>query len=154
VFKFGNELASTTAEDFIAKLLAGHLGAVGVVTGEDFTFGKCRGGNADVLRQLGAEHGIQAETVAPVLLDGERISSGRIREALQAGDPGKATRLLTRPFAIEGVVVDGDKRGRALARPPISSSAVSAPAYGIYAARVTLDDGASMTASPAGYPPD
>ena len=103
---------ATTAEDFVAELLAEQLGAAGVVTGEDFTFGKGRGGNAAVLRELGAKHGIAAETVAPVLLDGERISSGRIREALQAGDPGTATRLLTRPFAIEGEVVHGDKRGR------------------------------------------
>lgn len=143
VFRFGDELASTTAEDFVSRLLAKQLGAAGVVTGEDFTFGKGRGGNADVLRELGAEHGIQAETVAPVLLDGERISSGRIREALMAGDPGTATRLLTRPFAIEGVVVDGAKRGRALGWPTanVELGNYLRPAYGIYAVRVTLDDG-------------
>ncbi|MCF2515707.1 bifunctional riboflavin kinase/FAD synthetase [Sphingomonas sp. G124] len=143
VFRFGNELASTTAEDFIAKLLARQLGASGVVTGEDFTFGKGRGGNTEVLRKLGAEHGIQAEAVAPVLLDGEKISSGRIREALKAGDPGTATRLLTRPFAIEGVVVHGDKRGRALGWPTanVELGNYLRPAYGIYAVRVTLDDG-------------
>ncbi|HVF38169.1 MAG TPA: bifunctional riboflavin kinase/FMN adenylyltransferase, partial [Sphingomicrobium sp.] len=111
VFNFGEELASTTAEEFVA-LLAGRLGAAGVMTGEDFTFGKGRGGNVAVLRELGTSHGIAAETVAPVLLDGARISSGRVREALQAGDPGAATRLLTRPFAVEGVVIHGDKRGR------------------------------------------
>ncbi len=87
VFNFGAELASTTAEDFVAGILAGRFGAAGVVTGEDFTFGKGRGGNATVLRDLGAEHGIVAETVAPVLLDGERVSSGRIREALSGRRP-------------------------------------------------------------------
>lgn len=141
VFRFGDELASTTAEDFVAKLLAGQLGAAGVVTGEDFTFGKGRGGNAEVLRELGAEHGVRAETVAPVLLDGDRISSGRVREALQAGDPGTAIRLLTRPFAIEGEVVHGDKRGRALGWPTANVELHNylRPAYGIYAVRVTLD---------------
>ena len=141
VFRFGDELASTTAEDFIAKLLAGQLGAAGVVTGEDFTFGKGRGGDAKVLRELGAEHGVRAETVAPVLLDGDRISSGRVREALQAGDPGTAIRLLTRPFAIEGEVVHGDKRGRALGWPTANVELHNylRPAYGIYAVRVTLD---------------
>jgi len=161
VFHFGDELASTNAEDFVTELLAGHLGAAGVVTGEDFTFGKGRGGNADVLRELGAEHGIQAETVAPVLLDGERISSGRIRKSLMAGDPRSATRLLTRPFAIEGVVVDGDKRGRALGWPTanVELGNYLRPAYGIYAVRVTLDDGsehdgvASLGIRPTFEPP-
>jgi riboflavin kinase/FMN adenylyltransferase len=141
VFRFGDELASTTAEDFIGKLLAERLGAAGVVTGEDFTFGKGRGGNAEVLSELGAKHGIIAETVAPVLLDGRRISSGWVREALQAGDPGTATKLLTRPFAIEGMVIHGDKRGRALGWPTanVELGNYLRPAYGIYAVRVTLD---------------
>ena len=143
VFNFGQELASTTAEDFVGRLLAGQLGAAGVVTGEDFTFGKGRGGNATVLRKLGAKHGIEAETVAPVLLDGKRISSGWVREALQAGDPGTAVRLLTRPFAIEGAVVHGDKRGRELGWPTanVELGNYLRPAYGVYAVRVTLDDG-------------
>ena len=85
VFNFGAELASTTAEGFVAGILADRFGAAGVVTGEDFTFGKGRGGNAQVLRDLGAQHGIGAETVEAVMLDGNRISSGLVREALQAG---------------------------------------------------------------------
>ena len=85
----------------------------------------------------GPSHGIEAETVAPVLLDGERISSGRVREALKAGDPGAATRLLTRPFAIEGEVIHGDKRGRALGWPTanVELGNYLRPAYGIYAVR-------------------
>jgi riboflavin kinase / FMN adenylyltransferase len=142
VFRFGAELAGTTAEEFVSGLLAGHLGAAGVVTGEDFTFGKGRGGNVQVLRELGAKHGIEAETVAPVLLDGTRISSGRVREALQAGDPGTATHLLSRPFAIQGEVIDGDKRGRELGWPTANLELHNylRPAYGIYAVRVQLDD--------------
>ncbi len=161
VFRFGSELASTTAEDFVAELLAKQLGATGVVTGEDFTFGKGRGGNAQLLRELGGEHGIVAETVAPVLLDGQRISSGWVREALQAGDPGTAIRLLTRPFAIEGTVVHGDKRGRELGWPTANVELHNylRPAYGIYAVRVTLDDGsehdgvASLGVRPSFDPP-
>ncbi|HEV2043265.1 MAG TPA: riboflavin kinase, partial [Sphingomicrobium sp.] len=117
VFDFNAALAATTAEDFVAELLAKQIGAAGVVTGEDFTFGRARGGNAEVLRELGAEHGIAAETVGAVALDGEPVSSSRIREALKAGDPGAATHLLTRPFAVEGVVIHGDKRGRDLGWP-------------------------------------
>ena len=141
VFRFGAELASTTAEEFVSRLLAEQLGVAGVVTGEDFTFGKGRGGNFEVLREAGAHHGVLAETVAPVLLDDERISSGRVREALQAGDPGMATRLLSRPFAIEGDVIHGDKRGRELGWPTANLELGNylRPAYGIYAVRVTVD---------------
>jgi riboflavin kinase/FMN adenylyltransferase len=143
VFKFGAELASTTAEDFVGELLAKRLAAAGVVTGEDFTFGKGRGGNVALLRELGARHGIEAEAVEAVLLDGGRISSGRVREALQAGDPGTATHLLTRPFAIEGTVIHGDKRGRELGWPTANMELGKylRPKYGIYAVRVRLDDG-------------
>src|SRR4051794_9868988 len=114
VFEFGEELRSTSAEQFVTELLGKRLGAAGVVTGDDFTFGKMRGGNVELLKVLGAEHGIAAETVAPVLLDGHRISSGRVRDALIAGDTGTATRLMSRDFAIEGIVQEGDKRGREL----------------------------------------
>ena len=142
VFRFGAELASTTAEDFIAELLAKRFGAAGVVTGEDFIFGKGRGGNVELLRDLGATYGIVAETVAPVLLDGARISSGLAREALQAGDPGTATHLLSRPFAVQGVVIHGDKRGRELGWPTANLEMHNylRPKYGVYAVRVHLDD--------------
>jgi riboflavin kinase/FMN adenylyltransferase len=143
VFQFDGALASTTAEDFVGDILAKQIGAAAVVTGEDFTFGKGRAGNADVLRQLGKANGIASETVAPVLVNGERVSSGRIRELLQAADPGAATRLLTRPFAVEATVEHGDGRGHDLGWPTANLRLGNylRPAYGIYAVRVRLDDG-------------
>ena len=142
VFNFGDELASTTAEEFVAGLLGRRLGAAGVVTGEDFTFGRGRGGNAQVLRELGSANGIEAETVDAVLMNGSAVSSSRIRDALRAGQPGIATHLLTRPFAIEGVVIHGDKRGRELGWPTANLELGNylRPAYGIYAVRVRTDD--------------
>jgi riboflavin kinase/FMN adenylyltransferase len=161
VFEFGEELRSTPAEDFITELLGKRIGAAGVVTGDDFTFGKMRGGNVELLRTFGAEHGIVAETVAPVLLGDIRISSGRIREALEAGDTGTATRLMSRDFAIEGVVQGGDRRGRELGYPTANMTLgdYQRPRYGIYAVRVTLDDGsehpgvASLGVRPTFDPP-
>ncbi|WP_310469206.1 bifunctional riboflavin kinase/FAD synthetase [Sphingomonas sp.] len=161
VFAFDAALAATTAEDFVADLLARRIGASGVVTGEDFTFGKGRGGNAAVLRELGAAHGIAAEAVAPVALDGEAVSSSRIRDALAAGDPATATHLLTRPFAVEGVVERGDARGRDLGYPTanLRLGDYQRPAYGIYAVTVRLDDGrehpgvASLGIRPTFQPP-
>ena len=143
VFDFDAELAATTAEDFVVKLLAERLGVSGVVTGEDFTFGKARGGNTGVLRDLGAQHGITATTVGPVTDAGGVISSSRIRDALKAGECETATRLLTRPFAIEAVVQHGDKNGRDLGFPTANMDMghYLRPRFGVYAVRGKLPDG-------------
>ena len=142
VFEFGAGLASMDAREFVANVLAGQIGAAGVVTGDDFSFGKGRSGDASLLAKIGAGHGIGAEAVAQVVLEGERISSGRIREALVVGDTGTATRMLSRDYAIEGVVERGDARGRELGFPTanLSLGDYQRPKYGIYAVRVTLDD--------------
>ena len=142
MFRFDRALASTSAEEFVSALLAERIGAAAVVTGDDLGFGKGRAGNIQVLKELGARHDIAAEAVAPVLINGERVSSGRIRAALQAGDPGTATRLLTRPFAIEGVVEPGDRRGRELGYPTanVALGDYLRPAYGIYAVRMRIDE--------------
>ena len=143
VFRFDGALASVTAEDFVTDRLIARAGAAGVVTGEDFTFGKARGGNTSVLAQLGAAHDLAVETVGPVADGGEAVSSSRIRAALQAGDCATATHLLTRPFAIEGVVVHGDKRGRTIGYPTanLELGDYLRPRYGIYAVRGLLLDG-------------
>ena len=135
LFEFGDALASTEAESFVRDLLGGHIGAAGVVTGEDFTFGKGRGGNAGVLRDVGASCGIEARTVGPVMQGKQVVSSSRIRDALKAGDCEKAEVLLTRPFAMRGEVIHGDKRGREIGYPTANMEPGSyiRPRYGIYA---------------------
>ena len=145
VFEFTRDLAATSAEDFVA-LLVGQLGAGGIVTGDDFTFGKGRAGNVAVLAELAARHGIVAEAVGPVSAGEQRVSSGFIREALTAGDLATATALLTRPFAVQGVVEDGDKRGRGLGFPTanLQLGDYQRPRYGIYAVMVRLDDGREL----------
>ena len=161
VFEFGAELASMDAEAFVADVLGKWIGAAGVVTGDDFSFGKGRTGDAALLAKVGREHGIGAEAVAQVVLDGERISSGRIREALIAGDTATATHMLTRDYAIEGVVLRGDRRGRELGYPTanLALGDYLRPKYGIYAVRVTLEDGtehpgvASLGVRPTFEPP-
>ncbi|MBF5090196.1 bifunctional riboflavin kinase/FAD synthetase [Novosphingobium sp. NBM11] len=143
VFAFDGTLAATTAEDFVRGLLVDRLGAAGVVTGEDFTFGKGRGGNVRVLAELGAESGLTARAVGPVVESGEVVSSSRIRAALQAGDCATATRLLTRPFAIRGVVQHGDKLGRTIGFPTanLPLGTYLRPRYGIYAVTGRMPDG-------------
>lgn len=162
VFEFDEELAATSAEDFVARLLGAHLGAAGVVTGEDFTFGRGRAGNVALLGREGARHGIAARTVGPVVDTGLPVSSSRIRDALKAGECEVAARLMTRPFAVRGPVLHGDKRGREIGYPTanLNMGPYLRPRYGIYAvtARVldtgeTLKGAASLGIRPQFEPP-
>lgn len=143
VFHFGEALAATSAHDFVCALLAGAIGAAGVVTGEDFTFGKGRAGNRARLGELGGRCGLAARAVGPVLDGGSPVSSSRIRDALTAGDCHGAARLLTRPFAVRGMVEHGDKRGRTIGYPTANLALGSylRPRYGIYAVRGKLPGG-------------
>ncbi len=143
VFHFSGTLANVTAEAFVTDWLGGHLGASGVVTGEDFTFGKGRGGNITVLREVANTLGMSCDAVGPVCDDDGPISSSRIRQALQSGDCETANRLLTRPFAVEGTVQHGDKNGRKLGFPTanIDMGNYLRPRYGIYAVRGLLPNG-------------
>ncbi|HEX8261322.1 MAG TPA: bifunctional riboflavin kinase/FAD synthetase [Allosphingosinicella sp.] len=143
VFSFDAGLAATPADQFISRNLLELIGAAGVVTGEDFTFGRGRGGNIAVLQDAGARLGFSVDAVGPVSDARGPISSSRIRDALVAGDCGEASRLLTRPFAIEGVVEHGDKRGRTIGYPTanIALGPYLRPRFGIYAVRGRLADG-------------
>jgi len=143
VFRFDAGFAAASPEEFVADWLGARLGAAGVVTGEDFTFGRNRGGDVRLLAQLGTAHGFSAEAVAPVTDEGLPVSSSRIRAALREGDCETAARLLTRPFAIEGVVEHGDKRGRTIGYPTanLSLDRYLRPRFGVYAVRGRLPDG-------------
>jgi riboflavin kinase/FMN adenylyltransferase len=135
VFHFDADLAGTSAEDFIRAILIERFGAHGVVTGGDFTFGKGAKGNVELLRTLGGELGLQSRVVEAVSEGDEVVSSSRIRQALRDGDPQLAARLLTRPFAIRGIVEHGDKRGRTIGYPTanVTIDNYLRPKYGIYA---------------------
>lgn len=137
VFDFDAAMAATSAEDFVTQLLGQQLGASGVVTGEDFTFGKGRSGNVAMLKEIGATIGMTATAMGPVTDESGVISSSRIREALREGGCAMATKLLSRPFTVEGVVQHGDKNGRLLGFPTANLDMANylRPRYGIYAVR-------------------
>ncbi|MEL7217699.1 MAG: bifunctional riboflavin kinase/FAD synthetase [Pseudomonadota bacterium] len=134
VFHFGKDLASTSAEDFITEILIKRFGAHGVVTGADFSFGKMAKGNIELLQTFGAERGLKSRVVEAVESDGV-VSSSRVREALRDGNPQLAAELLTRPFAIRGIVEHGDKNGRKLGYPTanVAIEHYLRPKYGVYA---------------------
>lgn len=143
VIRFDRALAGVSAEDFVTDWLVGRLGAAGVVTGQDFSFGRGGAGNAETLARLAAAHGCIAEAVAPVAEGAAAVSSSRIRQALRDADPVEAARLMTRPFAVSGEVIHGDKLGRTIGFPTANLllGDYVRPAYGIYAVRGRLADG-------------
>ena len=114
---FDAQLAALTPEDFVAQVLAGSLQARQVAVGDNFRFGAGRRGDVGDLARLGARHGITV-TVLPMLhVDGERVSSSRIRRALAAGAIDEARHLLQRPYRFSGRVVPGRGLGRGLGWP-------------------------------------
>lgn len=140
---FTPELAALSPEDFVREVLVGGLGVRHVVVGEDFTFGAKRGGKAADLQRFGAQYGFGV-TIAPTLCDVDGvISSTAIREALTAGDPRKAARLLGHWHRIEGPVIHGEKRGRELGFPTANMAVdgLHLPKLGVYAVRVDVLEG-------------
>jgi riboflavin kinase / FMN adenylyltransferase len=135
VFHFDAEFAGIGAESFVRDLLVGHVGAKGVVTGQDFTFGKARSGDPAAVNAYGGPLGLSGRTVAAVHDAEGPISSSRIRTALKAGDCQTAAALLSRPFAIRGIVQHGDKLGRTIGFPTanLSLGTYLRPRFGIFA---------------------
>ena len=134
-------LLAHTAREFFDRVLRGAFGAVGVVEGGDFRFGRDRGGDVAKLREWGEPHGWVVTTVGPVEVGGEPVSSSRIRRLIAGGELGEANPLLGRPHRLSGVVAEGDRRGRTLNFPTANLSGVPqlVPDPGVYAGRCEVD---------------
>lgn len=138
VLPFGAELAAMGDEAFAREVLAEGLGARHVAAGFDVTFGAGRTGDPDALRRYGARYGFGVSIAERIdAPDGEKLSSSAVRDALSAGDPARAATILGRPFAIEGEVQHGDKRGRLLGTPTanVPLGEYVRPMFGVYATR-------------------
>ena len=138
LLRFNARLVAMTAECFVRDVLVQRLSAREVWVGPGFRFGKDRAGDLATLRALGAQLGFEASEIEPVSLDGERVSSTRIRKALSDGDFATVTRLLGRPYAIDGKVVHGKQLGRTLGFPTanLRFAGKRPPLSGIFATRV------------------
>jgi riboflavin kinase/FMN adenylyltransferase len=138
VCRFNYALAQTTAEDFIARIIVQGLGARWVLVGDDFRFGARRAGSFVLLKQAAPRYGFDFAAMASFMLDGERVSSTALRQALAAGDLQRAGRLLGRPYWISGRVVAGDRLGRKLGCPTanVQMKRDRPPLTGIYAVRL------------------
>jgi len=138
LLRFNAALAAMTAEEFIARVLVERLASREVWIGEGFQFGHQRKGDLTLLQQVGVEDWFTAGVVPPLVADGERISSSRIRAFLAAGEFELAADLLGRGFAIGGHVVRGQQLGRKLGYPTANIRLGSrvAPIGGVFAVRV------------------
>jgi len=140
---FDAAMAARDADVFVRDVLVDGLGVCALVVGEDFVFGKGRGGNLETLRRAGAAHGFRVTAFHTVLAaGGQKISSTRIRDALRHGHPLEAAKLLGRHWAVEARVEHGDGRGRTMGFPTANMHLghCLAPAFGIYAVRATIFD--------------
>ncbi|MCL2543911.1 MAG: bifunctional riboflavin kinase/FAD synthetase [Nocardioidaceae bacterium] len=143
VLPFSREIAAWTPEEFIERILVSALHAKAVVVGANFRFGNRAAGDCNALRAAGESHDFVVDEVS---LDGgpQVWSSTYVRTCLGEGDVSGAAEALGRPFAVRGVVVEGERRGRDLGFPtanvPLRPGA-AAPADGVYAGRLTVLDG-------------
>src|SRR6195952_5768423 len=147
---FDAALAAKTAQEFVQDVLVDGLAIGAIVVGADFQFGKGRAGNATLLSYMGEMEGFGVTLFDPVLGDGaEKISSTEIRDALKAGRPGEAARLLGHPWSIEARVEHGDKRGRTIGFPTANMRLDDClkPAFGVYAVRAKLLDGDTVVST-------
>ncbi|MGI8841334.1 MAG: bifunctional riboflavin kinase/FAD synthetase [Caulobacteraceae bacterium] len=140
---FGAEMANFSDRDFVRDVLVAGLGVRHVAVGFDITFGKGRTGDPAAMRRYGEEFGFSVSVAPAVEAAGVKISSSAVRDALREGRPEAAAALLSRPFAIEGVVQKGRQLGRRLGFPTanVPLGDYVAPRFGAYATRTRLADG-------------
>src|SRR5208337_2165759 len=158
---FDKTFSEQTGEEFIRSLIYDFGKIHSICVGADFVFGHKRSGNVTLLKQLGREIGFTVHGLAAVALDGETVSSTRIREAIRAGNFDAASQMLGRPYAISGRVVEGDRLGRQLGFPTanLDVTGLILPPNGVYAGltkvkkkshRVALNIGFRPTMASAG----
>ena len=137
--RFDEQLRSMSAQRFIDEVFVSGLGVRYVVLGDDFRFGSDRQGDYEFIREQGRHYDYEAGPTPTVVLGGERVSSTRIRTALEAADFTGAERLLGRPYSISGKVIYGRQLGKTIGTPTanLELRRLRAPLSGVYAVQVT-----------------
>jgi len=145
VVPFTKVLAALTPEEFVKEILVRQLRVRAVVVGDNFRFGSKQAGDVKFLREMGMREGFEVVVHAPVMLEGEVVSSTLIRKLVSEGDVGHAARLLGRPFELTGEVVSGTGTGRKFTFPTLNLKPEQEllPARGVYITRTVLDGEAS-----------
>jgi len=136
-YRTDEDFLALTPQQFFDRVVLQHLKARAIIEGPNFYFGRGRAGNVDLLRQLCHQADIQLEIVEPLRVEGEYVSSSRVRRLIGHGDVRQASEQLTRPYRIRGLVTHGDARGTKLGFPTANLDAIDTllPAQGVYAGR-------------------
>jgi riboflavin kinase/FMN adenylyltransferase len=145
--RFTEAIQSMSAQDFIAQIFVDGLGVRYMVLGDDFRFGNDRQGDLGLIQSQGRRYGFEAESTATEEVQGERVSSTRIREALASADFDLAERLLGRRYSMSGKVIYGRQLGQTIGTPTanLKLQRLRAPLAGVYAVTV---DGAGLRSAP------
>jgi riboflavin kinase/FMN adenylyltransferase len=148
-------LLSLSASEFFQRIVLGQLQARGMVEGRNFFFGHGRGGDIEVLGRYCRSAGIPLEVVDPAEIDGQIVSSSRVRALISTGQVAEAARLLGRPHRIRGTVIHGQGRGDGLGYPTANIGGIETllPGQGIYAGRASIDGHAHAAAMSLGANP-
>lgn len=135
--QFDQALSQQSAGDFVQRFLVAGLGLRSLVIGDDFRFGRNRGGDMTLLQRMGSELGYRVTSVAPCRDADERVSSTLVRQCLQGGDCDRVLRLLGRPYSISGTVIRGRQLGRQLGVPTANVELLTTnlPMMGVFMVR-------------------
>ena len=138
---FDVAFAAMEASEFLARLVAAPVKTIAV--GEDWRFGRNRSGDVAFLRNEQARCGFRLEAVPPVMFEGDRISSTRIRQAIHDGNLSEASQMLGRPYSVCGIVSEGRRLGGTLGFPTanLAVEGIQTPPEGVWAVRITMPDG-------------
>jgi len=155
VLGFDEAMSQTSAADYIRRILVDGLGVAALIIGGDFRFGRGREGDLAMLEERGREFGFSVHRAVDRVVDGCRVSSTAVREALAAGDFRRAGRLLGRPYSIRGPVVRGEQLGAKLGYPTcnIELPGRRIPLHGIYAGEAIVAGHAHVAAVSVGFRP-
>jgi riboflavin kinase / FMN adenylyltransferase len=154
-YTFTEEISKISAKDFISEILVGKLNVKHLIVGPDFSFGRKREGNAELLKTMGSMYDFETSVLGPVYIDNELVSSSAIRDFLKSGDPRKAAKFLGYYYYIDGQVTEGEKRGRKIGYPTanLDTDWDIIPKTGVYATRAVLDDRTFDSITNIGYRP-
>ncbi len=148
--EFTPEFAAQSPEEFVKKTLVDEMAIGYLVVGEDFRFGKDRAGNVDTLREIGQKYDFKVDVVEKLMMDGEVVSSSRIRKLLEEGKVSQASALLGYSFSLSGTVESGKKLGRTMGFPTVNLKVEQSkyiPRHGVYASNVYISDKGDMDAA-------
>lgn len=136
--RFTPGFRQTGAEDFIKTIFVEGLDTKYIIVGDDLRFGRDQGGDVNLLREAGKSYGFEVQDTSTIMMGSERVSSTRIRQALQQDDLSGAAKLLGRPYSISGRIISGQQLGRQIGVPTanIQLRRIKAPLSGVYTVAV------------------